>query len=277
MRNSRLMLAASGLATVALLGSSAMAYAASPKVVNGPDFTTDTAGYQINSAVPFNEVRATIHVSPGDTTDGVLALQSNVNGGHTVVFRLHEVGGGYILQVANDPFVVNTQSGVFDPSSIPAFLWRDIASPSAPAGGALVLANTGGSAYLEIHESTATDTLAFVEGPSETDVATLGLTFNFSGKLPLNAPVVEGWNGDATDLGLNEPEINFTRVGVTEPAGHNVGGIAGTRVTFDFFNVDQVLATRTGAGPTVTNPLALVTGPSLPQTSSDFGLVGGAL
>jgi len=264
------MLAASGLATVALLGSSAMAYAASPKVVNGPNFTRTVVGYQISSGdVQFNEVRATAHITAGDTTDPVLALQSTVNGGVTYAVRLHLTGAGVFVLQAAAGAVFNTQSGTFDPASVGP--WFDV-----PGLGAIA-DNTGGSAYLEIRESTKGHVINIVAGPSETDNATLAFHWSFLGKLPLYAPVVEGWNPAVGALGLNEPEINFTRVGVTEPAGSNVGGVAGTRVTFDFFNVDQTLATAFGGAPTTTNPLAEVTGPSLPQTSSDFGIVGGAL
>jgi hypothetical protein len=272
MRTTRLMLAASGLATVALLGSSAAAYAASPKVTNGPNYTTHVAGYELASGdVQFNQVRATAHITAGDTTDPVLALQSTVNGGITYAIRLHLVGGSFVLQAASD-FVNNAQTGTFDPASIPSGAWFDV------AGGPSIADNLGGSAYLEVRESTGGHVINIVAGPSETDTATLTFHWSFTGKLPLYAPAVEGWNPDAAALGLNEPEINFTRVGVTTPAGVNPDGIkAGQRITFDFFNVDETLATLFGGGPGVANPLTLVTGPALPQTSSDFGLVGGAL
>ena len=77
MRFSRLMLAASGLATVALLASSAVANAAT---INGPIFNKAEAGYQIQSSVPFNEVRTTIHIPAGSESSSFIDLAEGVNG-----------------------------------------------------------------------------------------------------------------------------------------------------------------------------------------------------
>jgi hypothetical protein len=283
------MLAASGLATVALLASSGIANAAG--VVNGPNITgpgtvgnQSIAGYEISSTVPFNEVRAIVNIPAGSKSDVDLALQQTVNGGYTTAIRLHLENfgalSGWVLQVANDPFFGdNHEVGTFDPAQIPNFAWFDVGSIGGGAGSPLFFNNTGGTYYLEVHESTATHTIAYVAGPSETNAATLAKTFNFNGRLNFSAPAVEGSVGAATaaTLGLNAPQVSFSRVGVTEPAGHNVGGVAGTRITFDFFNTVQSLATLFGTAPSVANPLTLVTGPSLPGTGSAFGVMGGSL
>jgi hypothetical protein len=304
MRTTRLMLAASGVATAALLASSGLANAA---VVNGPNITgpgtlnTSVAGYEVASTVPFNEVRAIVNVPAGSSSDVDLALQQTVNGGYTTAIRLHleNFGAldGWVLQVANDPFFGgNAEVGTFNPAQIPnsgPFGWQDVGSIGGGAGDPLFFDNTGGTYYLEIHESTGTHTIAYVAGPAETNAATLAKTFNFNGRLAFSAPAVEAsicagpnlnrdirevCDGGAPTLGLNSPQVSFSRVGVTEPAGSNVGGTAGTRVTLDFFNTVQTLAALFGPNPPgVANPLTLVTGPSLPGKGSAFGVMGGSL
>jgi hypothetical protein len=285
------MLAASGLATVALLASSGIANAA---IVNGPNITgpgthnASIAGYEISSTVPFNEVRATVTIPAGSKTDAELALQQDVNGGYTTAIRLHLENfgalSGWVLQVANDPFFgANGQVGTFNPAQIPGggfFGWQDVGSIGGGAGDPLFFNNTGGTYFLEVHQSTRTHTIAYVAGPSETNAATLSKEFNFNGKLNFSAPVAEGSLSASVAplLGLNAPQVAFSRVGITEPAGSNVGGVAGTRVTFDFFNTVQTLATLFGpVPPSVANPLTLVTGPSLPGKGSAFGVMGGSL
>lgn len=293
MRTTRLMLAASGLATVALLASSAAANAAAaPKAINGPNITGHVAGYEISGDphghnVRFNEVRGTATFAPGSTTDAVWAMQSTNNGGETFALRAHFVGqgqregalGGGIAPVSGwylqAGFGVphNAQNGTFDPQSIG---WVAVDSMQAEAGDPLFQVNTGGTIFGEVHQSTKTGVIAFVTGVSETNNSTLAKTYGgiFS---TFNAPAVEGWNWAPSQLGLNSPQVQFSRVGITEPAGSNVGGTAGTRITFDYFNVWQTLATAFGGAPTTTDPLALVTGPSFPVTGSSFGVVGGAL
>jgi hypothetical protein len=286
------MLAASGLATVALLASSAAANAAvKPKVVNGPNISAHVAGYEINSQVRFNEVRGTATIPAGSTTDALWALQSTINGGVTVALRAHFVAqgsfeghisqpgvanfapqSGWYLQVAEGD-LANAQSGTFGGTGLD---WFAVPTMGVAAGQPLFQVNTGGTVYGEVHQSTSTGQIAFVSGPTETNNATLAK--GFSGFFQtFNAPVIEGWNAAPSQLGLNSPQVAFTRDGVTEPAGSNVGGVAGTRVTLDYFNLVQTLATAFGGAPTTTDPLALVTGQSLPQTSSDFTVVGGAL
>ncbi|HEY6480455.1 MAG TPA: hypothetical protein VIZ00_10525, partial [Streptosporangiaceae bacterium] len=100
MRFSRLMLAASGLATVALLGSSVAANAAA--TVNGPFYNIGEAGYQLQTSANFNEVRTTVHVDPGSSTSPFIALQETVNGGATAVIGLENIGGNYFLYGATD-------------------------------------------------------------------------------------------------------------------------------------------------------------------------------
>ena len=66
--------------------------------------------------------------------------------------------------------------------------------------------------------------------------------------------------------------LNFGGVNlpISDPAGllhpvaaspsrlaHNVGGIAGTRMTFDFFALNEAEATGNGGPPTIGNPATL--------------------
>jgi hypothetical protein len=295
MRTTRLMLAASGLATVALLASSGIANAAG--VVNGPNITgpgtlgTSIAGYEISSTVAYNEVRAIVTIPAGSKSDVDLALQQTVNGGYTTAIRLHLENfgalSGWVLQVANDPiFGGNAEVGTFNPAQIPLGSiihpngWFDVGSIGGGEGDPLFFNNTGGTYYLEVHESTSTHTIAYVAGPTETNAATLDKTFNFNGHLNFSAPAVEASlsAGVAPTLGLNAPQASFARVGVTEPSGENIKTIGGARVTLDAFNTVQTLAALFGPNPpSVANPLTLVTGPSLPGTGSAFGVMGGSL
>jgi hypothetical protein len=282
MRFPRLMLAASGLATVALLGSTAAANASTAAgTVNGPFFNQAEAGYQIQSQVPFNEVRTTIHIPAGSESSPCAILQENVNGGATAAICLINVNGSYELWGTTGA-QLNAQTGVPFPD-LHAFRAAliPLATLGVPAGGTLFTSQTGGSYYVEAHYSTKRNLVQYVAGPTETDAATLGsaFSFNFSGEF--NAPAIETLNflnifGGGKFLPISTPQASFTRSGITEPAGHNVGGIAGTRVTFDFFATNEAVATTHGGAPTIgTNPITLEPSPALPGVGSAFGIVTG--
>src|SRR5580698_7535638 len=81
--------AAAGLLLMA--GSGAAANAAA--TVNGPFYNSGEAGYQVQSAVSFNEVRTTIHIPVGSSTSSFIALQQTVNGGKTYAIGLFNDGG----------------------------------------------------------------------------------------------------------------------------------------------------------------------------------------
>jgi len=271
------MLAASGLATVALLGSSAAANAAT---INGPIYNTGEAGYQIQSSVPFNEIRTTIHVPAGSESSSFIDLQTTINGGETFVIGLafNPSDGNYYLQGVKG-VVFDGTAGVPLPSTVFAAHLVDLPTLGAPAGTPLFSSITGGSYYVELHYSTKNHIVQFVAGPAETDAATLNGAFSFFGTF--NAPAVETLNlqnllGGGKFLPISTPQASFTRTGVTEPAGHNVGGIAGTRVTFDFFALDEAVATTHGHAPTIgTNEVTLEPSPALPGVGSAFGVITG--
>jgi hypothetical protein len=284
MRFPRLMLAASGLATVALLGSSAAANAAT---INGPIYNTGEAGYQIQSSVPFNEIRTTIHIPAGGQSSAFIDLQENINGGETFALGLAYDPhlGTYSLQ-GFEGFTLDGSAGVPLPEAAFAAHLVPVPTLGAPAGAPLFSSQTGGSYYVELHYSTKNHIVQFVAGPTETDAATLNQAFSFNGTF--NAPAIETFNlqnllgtifahapgGGA--LPPSSPQASFTRSGITEPAGHNVGGIAGTRVTFDFFPLDEAVATTTGGAPTIqTNTITLEPSPALPGVGSAFGIVTG--
>jgi len=147
MRFSRLMLAASGLATVALLGSSVAANAAT---INGPFYNPGEAGYQVQSSVNFNEVRTTVHVDPGSSTSPFIALQSTVNGGATAIIGLENIGGNYFLYGATD-VQLNVAAGVPLPAAVIAPQLQPLSSIGAPAGTPLFNSQSGGSFFIEVH------------------------------------------------------------------------------------------------------------------------------
>jgi len=275
MRFPRLMLAASGLATVALLGSSAAANAAA--TINGPFYNIGEAGYQVQSAVSFNEVRTTIHIPAGSSTSSFIALQQTVNGGKTYAIGLFNDGGNYIL-AGIEGIVVNTATGV--PLPVAVFAPHIVPLPTlgAPAGTPLFSNQTGGSYYVELHYSTKEHLVQYVAGPTETDAAVLnvapdlGFVFNES----FHAPAVETLNFGGVNLPVSAPQASFTRTGLTESAGSNVGGIAGTRVTFDFFALNEAEATEDGGSPTIGNLVTLLPSPALPGVGSAFGVITGA-
>jgi hypothetical protein len=279
------MLAASGLATVALLGSSVAANAATAAgTVNGPFYNIAESGYQIQSQVRFNEVRTTIHIPAGSESSPCAILQENVNGGATAAICLINDGGNYELWGTTGR-QVNGQTGVPFPSFANLSQFRAFFIPLAtlgvPAGGTLFSSQTGGSYYVEAHYSTSRHLVQYVAGPTETDAATLGNAFSFPFSGTFNAPAVETFNlinifGGGRTLPISTPQASFTRTGITEPAGSNVGGIAGTRVTFDFFATNEAVATTRGGAPTIgTNPITLEPSPALPGVGSAFGIVTG--
>jgi len=279
MRFPRLMLAGAGLATVALLASSAAANAAA--TINGPIYNTGEAGYQIQSSVPFNEVRTTIHVPAGSTTSSFIDLAQGVNGGETFSIGLayNPLTTGFYLYGLEGFNFSNLQTGVPLPATLLGTHLVPLSTLGAPAGTPLFNSESGGSYYVELHYSTKNHIVQFVAGPTETDAATLNEAFSFTGTF--NAPAIETLNltslfGHGKTLPISTPEASFTRSGITEPAGHNVGGIAGTRVTFDFFPLDEAVATEHGGAPTIgTNAITLEPSPALPGVGSAFGVITG--
>jgi hypothetical protein len=257
---------------LALAGGGAQAFAAG--TVNGPFDNIGEAGYQIQSAVPFNEVRTTVHIPAGSSTSPFIALAETVNGGRTVAIGLVNIGGQYFLEGLLD-FQFVAQTGVPLPVAIIQPQLVPLPTLGVPAGHPLFSSATGGSYYIEIHYSTSKHLVQFVAGPTETDAATLNSAFAFSFTNTFNAPAIETLNFGGGFLPVNVPQASFTRSGITEPAGHNVGGIAGTRITFDFFALDEARATEFGGPASIGNLVTLKPQPALPGVGSAFGIITG--
>jgi hypothetical protein len=273
MRFSRLMLAASGLATVALLGSSVAANAAS--TINGPFYNIGESGYQVQSSVNFNEVRTTVHVAPGSSTSPFIALQQSVNGGATATIGLKNVGGNYFLEGATN-LQLNVASGVPLPAASIANQVQFLSSPGTPAGTPLFNSQSGGSFFIEVHYSTRHNLIQFVAGPSETDAATLSVGHVFNFEKQFHAPAIETLNFGGANLPISTPQVSFTRSGLTEPSGENIQTVGGARITFDAFALNEAVATENGGSPTIgTNAITLEPSPALPGVGSAFGIVTG--
>jgi hypothetical protein len=287
----RLLAAAAAAGSVVLLGAGAASAAPAAGQVNGPYYNSGEAGYQIESGVSFNEVRTTIHIPAGTPVQGnptsyypgtsdFIGLQQTINGGKTFAIGLTDENGEYVL-AGIEGNAVNAQAGVPLPSGFVNTSMVLLPTLNAPAGTALFSAATGGSYYVEVHYSTREQLVQYVAGPTETDAATLANvneSRGFFSEDTFHAPAVESINTAGTNLPVNTPEASYTRTGVTEPAGSNFGGIAGTRVTFDFFALNEAEATSTGAAPTVgnTNPVTILPSPALPGVGSAFGIITGA-
>jgi hypothetical protein len=272
MRFPRLMLAASGLATVALLGSSAAANAAT---INGPIYNSGEAGYQLQTSVNFNEVRTTVHVSPGSSTSPFIALQETVNGGSTAVIGLENIGGNYFLYGATD-LQLNVATGLPLPAAIIAPQLQPLSSLGAPAGTPLFNSQSGGSYFIEVHYSTRHNLVQFVAGPAETDAATLSVGHVFNIEKQFHAPAIETLNFGGKFLPISTPQVSFTRSGTTEPSGENIKTVGGARITFDAFPLNEAVATEHGGAPTIgTNAITLEPSPALPGVGSAFGIVTG--
>ncbi len=276
MRFPRLMLAASGLATVALLGSSVAANAATaPATINGPFYNIGEAGYQLQTTANFNEVRATVHVDPGSSTSPFIALQETVNGGATAVIGLENIGGSYFLYGATD-LQLNVATGVPLPAAIIAPQLQPLSSLGAPAGTPLFDSEMGGSYFLEVHYSTRHNLVQFAAGPTETDAATLGVGHVFNVEKQFHAPAIETLNFGGGSLPISTPQVSFTRGGTTEPSGENRETVGGARITFDAFPLNLAEATTHGGSPTIShNGISLLPSPPLPGVGSAFGIVTG--
>jgi hypothetical protein len=285
-----------GLATATAASASpaaraAVAVAAAPSqsATNGPVWQPFFTGYEINSSLPFNENRGTVTIPAGSTSSVAIGMETNVNGGEIFAIGLiynPADHGFYLADVSGAGANVNTGSPIG-----PGVTITPVATNGFPALTPLFFNNTQNSYYLETHYSTREHLIQFVAGPSETDNATLGVSFAFSDFL--HAPFTGVFNLAGFALALNSPQASFSRDGITEPAGSNVGGVAGTRVTFDSNNwaLDESEAIAlcplgftitpcgagSGSGPTVADPATMVINPALPQTSSDWGATAGSI
>ena len=252
--------------------------------INGPFYTgapNAESGYEIQSSTRFNDERATFCLPAGSTSSVGLGLQQDVNGGETTGLALVFVSSapppstaGYWLLESGAAFVPSQPTGT--PLISLVSISNEIATLGTPASTPLFTNATGGCAYLEIRQSTLHGVINLIEGPSETDAAVLA--DSFSGvHTTFFAPFI-GVLRASSVLPVAAQQVNITRNGVTEPAGFNVGARAGTRVTFDFFPLDQTMATLNGGPPTVSpdNPVVLENHPGLPGVGSAFSVITGS-
>jgi hypothetical protein len=275
---------------LALAASGTAGAAATPNatpdagVINGPFYNQEEAGYQLQSTVNFNEVRETIHIPAGSSSSPFIDLAQTVNGGLTYAIGLVEnpFSGNYYLEGIEGFSFDGLNTGVPLPTNIAFPHLVQLPTLGHPAGSPLFNTSTGGSYYVEVHYSTKEHLVQYVAGPTEDDAAVLNVgTTGFLTHVIFNAPASETLSlanlfGFGGLLPISTPQASFTRIGVTEPAGSNVGGIAGTRVTFDFFALDEAEATTHGGPPTIsTNPPTLVPSPALPGPGSAYGIITG--
>jgi hypothetical protein len=270
MRNlHRLAAGAAGLLAAAGIALAAGAPAGAATISS--HFSHNQVAYEILSDVQFNQQRAVFTIKPGSDIAYGVGLQATVDGGDSVALAAVPEDGNYVLKaVTTLTDVTNTQPGT--PFG-PGVQFHTIAS-SDSAVGILFSQATGGTVYLEARESTAHHLVNYVEGqgPSaEVSAATLG-TIVTGVHTVFHAPFL-----GAVALAPFTPgaaKAVISRNGVTEPAGSNVGGVAGKRITFDFFNNDLTQATTTGD---MNGALILKASPALPGTGSTFGIVAPAL
>lgn len=229
---------------------------ANAAVVNGPSNNVIAeAGFQVSGNTPVNEVRTNVTVAPNSDSDGAVFLESNVNGGREFALAVRNEGGEYFLADASAS-VANPATGA---PAVSGLTWHNVSTINSSTG-ALFPASTGGAYTIELHYSTSRHTVVAVAGPTETNTASLDTFSNVHGNF--FAPAVEGLNGSPSG---GRTDLFFNRNGLTEPAGSNKGGIAGTRITLDFFNLDQTQGVNAVAR-------ANYVASSLPATSSAFNV-----
>jgi hypothetical protein len=250
-------------------------------------YSQNLAGYTVTlGSTQFNEVRATVTL-PDYTNDGVqpdsvgsgVLLASTVNGGEEAILApVWDATGNQSAGCSANSWTLewDAQHTSSETNLLPV---TDL-TPVQSSDSAVCL-NGGSSEYLELHQSTNTGVLSVVAGPDEFDNnATLAQKFigKFSRFYVAGVGMNLGQQGEPDTTGFGTLPLGtqsmFTRVGVTEPAGFNRGGIAGTRVTFDFFPQTKYVATSTGTAPT-TDSVGVAAPTALPATSSDFSVVVG--
>jgi hypothetical protein len=281
--------------TFGALGVTAVAAQAAPTV--GSIYTEYLGGFEASYAVThLNEVRTNAFLP--DLSGDTLVLPDTIASG-VVLQAAPEIHGSVIdiptLAVAwvwDD----DTTASVTGCSSTQWTLeydtnYEDSEGPIPPGDLTAVLNGSSGThegicanplttQYTEAHWSTSTNTLAVVASPfngSESDQTTVALypCAFYSTTTFLDAGIgVDASNGtDAGNVPLGTI-FGYTRNGLTEPAGFNHGGKAGSRIPFDLFPTVDFEATTLGGAPSSGNLPTLV--PShLPAVSSDFTVTAG--
>jgi hypothetical protein len=251
-----------GAATAAvILGGSAFALLGASA---GTDVQTHygdhLAGYAIqgNGSEAFNDVRGTITVPsenssvPADSIAVGVAMGQNVStGGRTYGLGL----------VWDDPASTcgatswTLESGDTTNTTGPAPVPTSDLKPLLDFGSDFCVAG-GGSAYVEIYQSTGHAQLSYIAGPSESDNDVLATTHGVHGGFLDPGVGVTTTNGvDAADL-TSGSLASFTRVGLDELL--NGGSHSPTqRITFDAPNYGEYVGTETGGAPTTSDLVTL--------------------
>jgi len=262
----RLLVSAAGLA--ALTGSLFMGLGtAGAATVNGPAYTDLSAGpalagYEVsgNGTKAYNDVRGTVFIPAGSTSNPSVFLQTNtISGGHTSELAL--------VRNAAAQGVVGATACAADQWTL-AEGWGLPTKPGplqltqlhqAP-GGTCVNANS--SFYLEVHYSTLLREIAYVAGPDEfTNANTLNTAF--IGFQQFLAPAV-GVHYVGALPAENTLQASFTRDGLTSlDNSHARRGGTNSRLNLASQNTLNVQAIVTADGPpdfpTVADPVFLST------------------
>ncbi len=270
-------------AGLTLAGSIAVAGTAHAASTTGVITSQYLGGYEASyGTVHLNEVRTNVAL-PSLTGSGV---------------PKDTIAAGVVLQATPGPGVVPTLAVGWvwdDPAATgcSSTQWAleygaedEASGQPVPPGGDLTPVLTdghnicvnSGSEYTEAHWSTSTDEFAIVTSALEVNQTTVALIDPDFGEgyhrsqTFLDAGVgVDTTDGADAALLPTGTKFAFTRDGLTEPAGYNVGGNAGTRVTLDRFPTTEFLGTENGGAESVTDPATL--SPSLlPAGSSDFSV-----
>jgi len=250
----RILVAAFGLLTAAGLSLGLVQGVANAAIVTGPTYTNDLAGYQVNGngADGYNEVRGTVHVSPGSTSNAAIYLQENAfSGGLTAELALVKGGNGCL---ANQ---WGLEAGVGNNTSPGPLTLVSLTTP-VPDHSCI---NAGGSEYLEVHYSTLLRQIVFVAGPNEFGDTNVLNNVQLTGLHIFHSPAVGvHYTVLPTLPTVSTPQMSFTRDGLTRllnPSARRDG--TNDRLNLASQSTLQVEATPSGAAPTVGNPVYLIT------------------
>lgn len=242
----------------------ASAVPASAATVTGPAYTTlnpgpALAGYEVNGngLKAYNDVRGTVHIPVGSTSNAALFLQtSTVTGGHTSELALvhNAAAQGISTSCAADQWTL-TEGWYVNTAPGPIQLGLLHAVP-----GPAVCVNAGGSYYLEVHYSTLLRQIAYVAGPNEFG-NTNTLNTAFIGFQEFFAPAIGVHYTDASLPGVSTPQASFTRDGLTSldnPHARAAG--TNSRLNLASQSTEEVEAVPgPSTTPTVLNPVFLNT------------------
>lgn len=240
-------LAAAAITAAALALTPAIASAG---VVTGAT-TQDVAGYQVagNGLQAYNDMRATVTIPAGSTSNAAVYLQETVNtGGYTAELAL--------VASAACPGERQVEAGAGTVTAPGPLALTSLGT--ADIGGTVACVPLGTPWYLEVHYSTLLRTVAFVTGASEFgNVNTLGQVS--AGFREFRAPAIGAHYTALPALpDVATPQASFTRAGLTrllDPTARR-GGTDG-RLTLASQSLTDVVATVSGGPVTVGNPAYL--------------------